>query len=379
VARLGCAVRKPKRISAISAVGATVLFSVTLGASPGFRDKLNVALEFQVVDADTGSAISGALVAVVYPYDDEPIQPSYAKTQADGVARMSHSFDIGEDRCLVKGPTPLSERVAFYRRLGWGLPLYLLFPPTCSVAIPTGMHYEDTCHVCYGDRWLEVSAMGYRKLTIPLTTFTGEIGNFDAPNPPRVTVGLRRGDSPADSLAEWAGEYREMNSVRHATLRILADGRFARTTNYSYDRPVYGYAAIRGDEFRFLAEKRSGYDNSFIFGSKRLAPVTWGGRRYIIDAEGLRDFCKIVRQGKACDCHFGGIGSVYLRIGDEKLKPQGVPELPRKWASYLLPKPISGTVETVYRDGTAKIRMDTSEGVLEGMSFTAEGIPPHRS
>ncbi len=371
--------RKPKLMSAFNVAGATLLLALSLAASPAPRDKLNVDLEFQVVDADSGSPISGALVALVYPYTDEPIRTSYAKAQADGIARLTHTFHIGEARSLVNGPAPLRERA---EELGWNLLRCILLRPACdfSIRVPKGMHYEDTCHVCYGDRWLEVSAMGYRRLAIPLTTFTGEIGDFRAPNPPRVTVELRRGDTPADSLAEWAGEYREMNSINNSTLRILADGRFTRTTpDWEFDRPQYGYAAISGDEFKFLSEKHDTYHSGFPYETQRFAPVTWGGRRYIIDARGLRDFCAIVRQGKVCDCHFGRTGSVYLRVGDEKLKPQGAPELPRKWASYLLPEPITGTVEVVYADSTAKVRLDESEGVLAGMIFAAQGIPPQTS
>ncbi len=103
-------------------------------------------------------------------------------------------------------------------------------------------------------------------------------------------------------------------------------------------------------------------------------PANWGSRRYIIDTKGLKAFCETVREGKVCDCHFGGVGSVYLRVGDEKVKPKGLPELPRKWASFLLQGPIEGKIEMVYADGSAKISLGRIDGVLGGMVFTVHGV-----
>ncbi len=220
---------------------------------------------------------------------------------------------------------------------------------------PKGWHYENTRHVCYGDRWLEISAPGYRHLAIPLTLYIGEIGNLDAPTPPLIRVEIHRGDSHADSLTEWAGDYRELNSVRGARLRILADGRFAFfTRDWERDRPEYGYAGIDNEEFKFLPEKHHDYHTRFPFGSQSYVPVTWGARHYIVETSGLTAFCETVREGKVSDCHFGPMGGVYLRVGDEKVKPHGLPDLPRKWASFLMPGPIAAKLENVYADGSGK-------------------------
>ena len=248
--RLRSVVRELRHIAAITVAGAMLLISSTGAASPRRGDRLDLAVKVQVVDADSGSPIAGALVGLVYAYP---------------------------------------------------------------------------------------AALGYRKSAIPLTTYIGEIGDLDAPNPPRITVDLHRGDTPADSLVEWAGEYREINHEYHTTLRLVADGRFASTTPGWESYRQYGYVALCDDEFRFLTEKGDSYRTGFSRDTQRFAPVRWGARRYIIDAEALRDFCAIVREGKVLDSHFGGIGSVYLRVGDEKLKPQGRPSFPENGRATCFP------------------------------------------
>ena len=165
------------------------------------------------------------LVGVVYPYPDEFVPASYATTGADGAARLSHTFFVGEELSLVPDENPGRAKA---RRFLGDLVRFLTLAPGCCFTLraPEGMIYENTRHICYGDRWLEVSAVGYRPLAISLTTYTGEIGNLDAPTPAPVRVELHRGDPPANSLDDWAGEYRGVNLRNDPRLRILADGRF---------------------------------------------------------------------------------------------------------------------------------------------------------
>ncbi len=365
-------VRTSKCSAAAGLAAAAMFISLTLAASPVPKGERILELTFQVVDAESGNPVAGVRVGVIYPYPDELVRPSFGTTQADGSAHFSHLFLVGEVRSLVPDSASFLGDGHFFRDLlsgGHHLSLYAC-QSAFTVRAPKGWHYENTRHVCYGDRWLEVAAPGYRRLAIPLTLFIGEIGNLDAPTPPRIKVELHRGDSPADSLDEWAGEYNGMNSVRYAKLRILADGRFAWTAGSGdFKDEDFGYAAECDDEFKFLPEHRV-----YAFKNDRFSPVTWGARRYIIELTGLKAFCETVREGKVCDCHFGRIGSVYLRIGDEKVKPQGLPELPRKWASFLLQGPIVGKIEMVYADRSAKVSLGRIDGVLDGMVFTAHGI-----
>jgi hypothetical protein len=357
-----------------------MLASMAVAASPVPNCERNLELTFQVVDADSRNPIAGALVGVIYPHLDNLVRPSFGKTQADGSAHFSHTFLVGEVSSLVPDPKPFRAESHFFRGLDWDRLQFRLFPIQCAFTIhaPNGWHHENTRHVCYGDRWLEISAPGYRHLAIPLTLYIGEIGNLDAPTPPPIRIEMHRGDSLAGSLTEWAGDYREMNSVRGARLRILADGRFAFFTHdWESDRPEYGYAGIDNDEFRFLPEKHHDYLTRFPHESQKFTAVAWGARHYIVETSGLRAFCEQVHEGKVCDCHFGPMGGVYLRVGDEKVKPRGLPELPRKWASFLIPGPIAGKIENVYADGLAKVSLGRIDGVLGGMIFTAHGIGTH--
>jgi hypothetical protein len=273
--------RKSIGNAAAGLAAAAMFASMTLAASPVPNCERNLELTVQVVDADSRNPIAGALVEVIYPHLDELVRPSFGKTQADGAAHFSHTFLVGEVSSLVPGPNPFRAEGHFFPGLYSDHLQFRLFVRQCSFTIhaPKGWHYENTRHVCYGDRWLEISAPGYRHLAIPLTSYIGEIGDLDAPTPPPIRVEVHRGDSRADSLIEWAGDYRELNSVRGARLRILADGRFAFfTRDWESNRPEYGYAGIDNDEFIFLPEKHRDYHTRFPFGSQRYVPVTWGAR-----------------------------------------------------------------------------------------------------
>ena len=140
-----------------------------------------------------------ALVGVVYPYPDEFVPASYATTGADGAARLSHTFFVGEELSLVPDENPGRAKA---RRFLGDLVRFLTLAPGCCFTLraPEGMIYENTRHICYGDRWLEVSAVGYRPLAISLTTYTGEIGNLDCADPcpgqGRASSGRPAGEFP---------------------------------------------------------------------------------------------------------------------------------------------------------------------------------------
>ncbi len=204
----------PKCSAAVGLAAAAMFIAVTSAASPVPKGECNLELTFQVVDADSGYPVAGAVVGVIYPYPDELVRPSFGTTQADGSAHFSHTFLVGEVRSLVPDTASFLGNGHFLRDLVSGGHHFSIY--ACqgfTIYAPKGWHYENTRHVCYGDRWLEVEAPGYRRLTIPLTLYLGEIGDLDAPTPPLIKVAVHRGDSPPDTLAEWSGEYREMNSV----------------------------------------------------------------------------------------------------------------------------------------------------------------------
>ena len=325
------------RSAAIVVAGITLWISQSVVASPP-KGQRQLELTFQVVDAHSGSPVAGALVGVVYPYPDEFVPASYATTGADGAARLSHTFFVGEELSLVPDENPGRAKA---RRFLGDLVRFLTLAPGCCFTLraPEGMIYENTRHICYGDRWLEVSAVGYRPLAISLTTYTGEIGNLNAPTPAPVRVELHRGDPPANSLDDWAGEYRGVNLWNDPRLRILADGRFEWTAGgEKFRMQECGYAGICGDEIKFLLEMYSYQHIIFpITEDQRFIPVKWGNRRYLIDIDGMDAFCETVSQGKVCQIHFGRNYTMYARVGGDKSAPRGLPEVPKKWAKAVLP------------------------------------------
>ena len=179
---------------ALAVVAITMLISLSVAASPPPNGVRDLELTFQVVDADSGSPIAGALVGVVYPYPDEFVPASYATTEVDGAARLRHTFFVGDRLRLVPGAEPRPRHTISLSDFSLQSLAFALCATDCSIHAPKGMHYEHTQHVCYGDRWLEVSACGYRPLAVALTRYIGETGRLGESIRGPVRVELQRGD-----------------------------------------------------------------------------------------------------------------------------------------------------------------------------------------
>lgn len=76
-------------------------------------------------------------------------------------------------------------------------------------------------------------------------------------------------------------------------------------------------------------------NNSNSFGSfpRRLLPMQWGERQYLIDADHVATFVNAVHLG--LEPRTRVYGSTFLRAGDEKRPVHGLPPLPEPWRSQL--------------------------------------------
>jgi hypothetical protein len=115
---------------------------------------------------------------------------------------------------------------------------------------------------------------------------------------------------------------------------------------------------------------------------RKLIPVKWGERSYLIEDKKIIDFCTAVNNGREPRSH--GHGSFFLKDKDESKTVTGLPELPAQFHGYLLDKPITGKVifivdkynkrskdmpDLKFRYTTVKVDKGKQDGVLPGMKL----------
>ena len=151
-----------------------------------FEDEQEIAIDFQVVDRDSGRPIAAALLCIADPfsYDPDSVTPR-AFADVNGHARLTGRF-------VASG-----ERNAFR---------------TMGTFSPWG-------------RWLEVSAAGHRMVRMPLTEVLGPVADPACPCVGRVV--LDRGPTPENAFGDLAGTYSGGGGFGGSWFKIEPDGRFA--------------------------------------------------------------------------------------------------------------------------------------------------------
>jgi len=119
-----------------------------------------------------------------------------------------------------------------------------------------------------------------------------------------------------------------------------------------------GKRGNEGSEFNLLDPKENKQfyedDSDEIKRVFTMWPVEWSGRIYLLYDEDLKHFADAINlqiepRATLTSSHYVSpwYGAFYLRSGDEQKKASGKPQLPDAWLSYLLDKPITGTVISI--------------------------------
>ena len=145
--------------------------------------------------------------------------------------------------------------------------------------------------------------------------------------------------------ANWSGTYRYLNNV----ITLLPSHDIGKSEN--------------GRKILDAYENEIKLNRRWHLG--KLMPIRWGSRLYLLSNTEMRSFCNDINLGE--EPRGTLLGSYFIRefkAGEWNLPAvTGFPQLPKRWRTFLLPKPVTGKVMTVvntYRDGKL------SQGVQEG-------------
>lgn len=224
--------------------------------------------------------------------------------------------------------------------------------------------------------------------------------------------------SPAQKesvFKKFAGTYITGHEFGGGSIKLETDGTFSdgggsddgtsisSSGNYTLSNGVLHFKIIKqtgklrdGKEFNLLdaTEKKEmfgGVSNGEIQREFEYLPINWSGRIYLIGESELINFANAINLGieprssliserEASPWY----GSFYLRSGDEQKKVTGNPNLPEKWLSFLLRKPITATIinmQVVEKREfstlvTATINKGSKDGLKVGMRLLAKDQVP---
>jgi hypothetical protein len=299
-------------------------------------------VRFRIVDADRGKPISLARVVI----DNGNLAPelgqdSDAVTWPDGRAIIGHRFFFWEER---RGD-------------------------------------QTSGHRIFQGPWIRVTAEGYEPRKMPLSELLEQKGVVSGPFEEAV-VTLRRSQPGAIGLAELAGDYTFGDGYVHQRLVVSLPDRyhFRWHSDVINDEPHYhdryesrGRCSVVDGVLRLVPEGPfSSYLRELI--GNDFVPVRWEGRRYLIPEKDRLAFCSVVNQGDVP--RYMRSGPFSLRNVDRRKPPEGRPEVPREWASFLLTKPVTGTITEVLENQVAIMNVGARDGLKAGMVFLREKSGP---
>jgi hypothetical protein len=225
--------------------------------------------------------------------------------------------------------------------------------------------------------WLHVSAQGYEPRKMPLIELLGQEGELNGPSQEAVvTLRPKRGDGP--DVAELAGDYIYGNGFVYEQLQVIKAGRYHYKwrndvrTDEPHDEDRFesrGRCSVVDGVLRlvpegpFSSELRDMMGNNFV-------PVRWGDRRYLIPEKERLLFCSAVNQGASP--RYMRSGPFSLRDAERRKAPEGLPEVPPEWASFLLQKPVGGAITAVLANHVAMLSAGARDGLKAGMESVRE-------
>lgn len=215
---------------------------------------------------------------------------------------------------------------------------------------------------------------------------------------------------------KFAGTYITGHEFGGGSIKLEADGTFsdARGSDDGTEISTSGSYTLLDGVLHFLitkqAGKRAGDDKEFnllnpeernemfrgldkgeVEREVKLLPIEWSKRIYLIYENELKNFTNAINLGieprtSLISERYSSpwYGSFYLRSGDERKKVVGNPNLPEKWRTFLLSKPLVATVIGVQKIEkrefvtiiTATVNKGTRNGLKVGMQLLVEGEEP---
>ena len=299
-------------------------------------------VRFRVVDADHGQPISLARIVI----DNGNLAPdlgqdSDAVTWPDGRAIIGHRFLFWEER---RGD-------------------------------------QKSGHRIFQGPWIHVTAEGYEPRKMPLSELLEQKGVVSGPFEEAV-VTLRHRQPGGLGLAELAGDYTFGDGFVHQRLVVSLPDRydFGWHGDVISDEPHHddryesrGRCSVVDGVLRLVPEGPFSSDLRDLMGND-FVPVRWGGRRYLIPEKERLAFCSIVNQGDVP--RYMRSGPFFVPNVGRRKPPEGRPEVPPEWASFLLPKPVTGTITEVLENQVAIMNVGARDGLKAGMVFVREQSVP---
>lgn len=174
------------------------------------------------------------------------------------------------------------------------------------------------------------------------------------------------------SLRQVAGSYSFGNGLDlNFELEITPDGRF------NYEQASYeglmaqasGRASVRGRTVVLapLAATPEAWPPGM---GLELTPVSWGDRLYLVPDKDMVSFVNAVNRGSE-PVEQVSRGTFFLREGDVDRHADGRPDVPSRYASLLLSKPLKGRVLAADAGGMWRVDLGSRNGVQPGMELCA--------
>ena len=225
--------------------------------------------------------------------------------------------------------------------------------------------------------WIEVASEGYEPLRMPLSELLEREGGGSGPFR-EVFVRLRRGQPSGPDLAALAGNYVFGDGFIYQHLEVSPDGRYHFQwhddvkTNEPHDKDrneSRGRCSMVNGVLRLIPEGPFSSDLRSLMRNDFIA-VPWGGRRYLLPSKERLVFCSVVNLGEKVK--YMRDGRFSIDSAPRRSHSEGLPEVPREWAPFLLQRPVSGTITEILADQVAIMDVGTRDGVRAGMEFVRE-------
>jgi hypothetical protein len=166
------------------------------------------------------------------------------------------------------------------------------------------------------------------------------------------------------ALADLAGTYHQrLGRSSGWELALLPDGRYSRFCGYctGTGERESGYVKLLAGHCILLpagpGATSPGVERDFL-------PVRWKERLYLLPADRMQEFCDAVIDGKEPRPE-GAMGEHFL-VRSPAVPVDGIPDLPDRWADYLLENLVIGRVIEAAGGNRLRIDLGSADGIEVG-------------